>query len=145
MPPRPARSLICWAIPPRLAQACTISTLQAWASKACQARDPHTHDLCSAGPRPPPGMSSRGPTDMQDLHSSACALQAHQARYFISAKGLHPQAGGTPPTWHPPSLPFFFSFIFFFFLHFFISFIFPSLSLFYPSFLVLLVLILLPS
>jgi hypothetical protein len=36
----------------RPAQACTISTLQACAPKACQAGDQHTHDLCSTRPCP---------------------------------------------------------------------------------------------
>jgi hypothetical protein len=45
---------------------------------------------------------------------------------------------------HPPSLPFFLL-LFFSFPLFSLPYIFPSLSIFYPSLLVLLVLILLPS
>jgi hypothetical protein len=36
-------------MPPRPAQACTISTLLGHAPKACQAGDPHTHNLHSPG------------------------------------------------------------------------------------------------
>jgi hypothetical protein len=62
----PAGAPFCWAVPtkpymisalpatcPRPAQPCTIFTPQACAPKACQARDPHMHDLCSAGLCPP--------------------------------------------------------------------------------------------
>jgi hypothetical protein len=64
-----APSPFCWATTPRLAQPCTIFTPQACAPKACQARDPHMHDLCSAGPRPP-SLSSPGSIDTQVLHSA---------------------------------------------------------------------------
>jgi hypothetical protein len=43
----------CWARPRRPTHPCTIFTLQACASKACQAGDPHTHNLCSARLCPP--------------------------------------------------------------------------------------------
>jgi hypothetical protein len=76
MPPRPpclrytyTRSPFHWAVPSRPAQACIISTLQACAPKACQAGDPHTHNLLSAG-QLPQGLLSWGSTDTQDLHST---------------------------------------------------------------------------
>jgi hypothetical protein len=43
-----------WATPARPTQLYTIFTLQACAPKACQAGDPHMHNLHSAGPSPLP-------------------------------------------------------------------------------------------
>jgi hypothetical protein len=91
-----------WAMPSRPTQACTISSLQACTLKACQARDPHMHDLCSAGPALQ-ACQARDPQTCRISTPLACALQAHQANspkthYFTSAKGLHCRR--TPPTCH---------------------------------------------
>jgi hypothetical protein len=54
------RSPLHWTAPPRHAQACTISTLQAWAPKVCQAGDTHTHNPCSAGGTRRPAQACTG-------------------------------------------------------------------------------------
>jgi hypothetical protein len=65
-----SRSLFLHAMSSRPTHTCTMSTPQACALKACQPRDPQTHKLQSAGPLYPPGLSSWGFTDTQDLHSA---------------------------------------------------------------------------
>jgi hypothetical protein len=106
----PAGALSCWAacpslqdlcsallaMPPKPAQHCTIFSLQGSASKACQARDPHTHDLCCQARKPQVHSISTPPA----LQAAKPMLQ--RPCYFTSAKGLHPKAHGTTPTIHLP-------------------------------------------
>jgi hypothetical protein len=79
---KPARSQFHWAMPPRPAQPWTIFTPQACAPEACQARDPQTHDLHSAGPCPP-SLSSQGSTGRQDLHSTGLSPSSPHSKSLL--------------------------------------------------------------
>jgi hypothetical protein len=89
---RPAQSL--WVMPLRPAQVCMISALPGHAPKACHTKDTHMCNLRSPG-LCHPGSSSQRSKTCKMYTPPACALQVCQARtpkarYFTSAKGLHP-------------------------------------------------------
>jgi hypothetical protein len=112
-PPRPAvleiqtaRSLFRWATRPRPTQPYTIFTPQACARRPDKPGT-HTPTISILLDHAPPSLSSQGFTDTQDLHStglrpSGMPSPRSKGHYFTSAKGLHPKACGTPPTFHWP-------------------------------------------
>jgi hypothetical protein len=104
--------------------------------------DPHTCHPPQKGSQPTKETAQTG------LHAKEVTLQQLRLEFYCSRTGefFPPSLRNLLPGSlfdHPPLLPFFVS-SFFSFPLFSLSFIFPSLSLFYPCLLVLLVLILLP-